>query len=212
MCRLARLRSGAPRSTQRPAASLPGSRLTAVPIGPGRQWPPRRRPAGAGPGCRPAAAAAPAGPERPWRSPRPPPAGAPAGARPPGRYGAERRFRARAHFAPFGRSAVLPAAGRSARLGSVKTAADGPGRALRTERFGALREDGLADQRLEGWFDAVKFGFHDAKADPAEVARYAESYALDGRVLSAVYDDAERPGVWDPAIPVATYATMQNTL
>jgi predicted acetyltransferase len=94
----------------------------------------------------------------------------------------------------------------------VNTAADVPGPALRTERFGALRDDGLADQRLEGWFDAVKFGFHDAKADPADVARYAECYALDGRVLTAVYDDAERPGVWDPAVPVATYATMQNTL
>ncbi|NKX49012.1 GNAT family N-acetyltransferase, partial [Arthrobacter deserti] len=91
-------------------------------------------------------------------------------------------------------------------------AAEGPAPVLRTERFGALREDGLADQRLEGWFDALKFGFHDAKADPADVARYAESYALDGRVLTAVYDDAERPGVWDPAVPVATYATMQNTL
>lgn len=94
----------------------------------------------------------------------------------------------------------------------MNTAANVSGPALRTERFAALREDGLADQRLEGWFDAVKFGFHDAKADPADVARYAECYALDGRVLSAVYDDAARPGVWDPAVPVATYATMQNTI
>ncbi|MFD1212991.1 GNAT family N-acetyltransferase, partial [Arthrobacter sp. GCM10027362] len=94
----------------------------------------------------------------------------------------------------------------------MKTASREAGPALRTERFGALREDGLADQRLQGWFDAVMFGFHDAKADPADVALYAEAYAADGRVLSAVYDDAERPGVWDPAIPVATYATMLNTL
>ncbi|MCG2624294.1 GNAT family N-acetyltransferase [Arthrobacter sp. I2-34] len=94
----------------------------------------------------------------------------------------------------------------------MNTAANVSGPALRTERFAALREDGLADQRLEGWFDAVKFGFHDAKADPVDVARYAESYDLDARVLTAVYDDTVRPGVWDPAVPVATYATMQNTI
>ncbi|NKX55827.1 GNAT family N-acetyltransferase [Arthrobacter mobilis] len=94
----------------------------------------------------------------------------------------------------------------------MKPADDGPGPALRTERFTALREDGLADQRLEGWFDAMKFGFHEGRADPADVVQYAESYAADARILTAVYDDAERPGVWDPAIPVATYATMVNTV
>ena len=83
---------------------------------------------------------------------------------------------------------------------------------LRIERFAAGLDGDAPDARTLGWFEAVSFGFYDKKPDPADVAAYTRAYGADRRVLWGAYDDSPRPGVWDNQVPVATYATMVNTL
>lgn len=83
---------------------------------------------------------------------------------------------------------------------------------LRIDRFSAGLDGEAPDARTLGWFEAVGFGFYDKKPDPSDVAAYAKAYGADRRILWGAYDDAPRPGVWDRQIPVATYASMVNTL
>ena len=71
---------------------------------------------------------------------------------------------------------------------------------------------GTADARTANWIDAVRLGFYDQRADPADRKAMMDAFVRDGRTLTAVYDD-EAPGhAWDPAVPVATYASMTNVL
>lgn len=83
---------------------------------------------------------------------------------------------------------------------------------LRIEQFPAKAEGDTPSARFQGWFDAVDAGFHGSATDAAHLAEYAKGYAADNRVLWGVYDDEPRPGVWSPDIPVATYATMVNSM
>lgn len=92
-------------------------------------------------------------------------------------------------------------------------AAQGSG--LRTVSFAAGYDDAdrsAADARTARWFDAVKLGFHEQRADPARQPAMVDAYQRDGRILTAVYDDAAPEFAWDPAVPVATYASMVNNL
>ncbi|HXF03081.1 MAG TPA: GNAT family N-acetyltransferase [Arthrobacter sp.] len=83
---------------------------------------------------------------------------------------------------------------------------------FRIDQFAAGLDGEAPDAKTLGWFEAVSFGFHDKKPDPADIAAYAKAYGADRRVLWGAYDDSPRPGVWDTRVPVATYATMVNTL
>ena len=87
---------------------------------------------------------------------------------------------------------------------------------LRLESFSPGYDDDAdppaADARTANWFEAVRLGFHEPRADAALLPAMVDAYRRDGRVLTAVYDDEAPDFAWDPAIPVATYATMVNTL
>ncbi|WAP53222.1 GNAT family N-acetyltransferase [Arthrobacter sp. ATA002] len=86
---------------------------------------------------------------------------------------------------------------------------------LRLESF-APGYDGAdppaADAATANWLEAVRLGFHEPRADPERLPAMVDAYRRDGRVLTGVYDDESPDGAWDAAIPVATYATMVNTL
>ena len=83
---------------------------------------------------------------------------------------------------------------------------------MRIERFPPGVDGDKPDARTLGWFGAVDFGFLDSGMEPAHTAAFARSYIQDGRTLWGAYDDETRPGVWDPSVPVATYATLANDL
>lgn len=68
------------------------------------------------------------------------------------------------------------------------------------------------DARAANWIAAVDLGFHEPQGDPKHHSRLIDAYRRDGRVLTAVYDADVPEHAWDPAIPVATYATMVNDL
>lgn len=68
------------------------------------------------------------------------------------------------------------------------------------------------DARAANWFDAVKLGFHEERQDAARLPAMLDAYQRDGRVLTGVYDDDVPEYAWDPAVPVATYASMVNRL
>ncbi|MBD7994045.1 GNAT family N-acetyltransferase [Arthrobacter sp. Sa2CUA1] len=90
-----------------------------------------------------------------------------------------------------------------------------PGTGLRTERFQAALstvEPGAADERTADWFQAVALGFHEARYDPKHISAVVEAYGQDGRWLTGVYDDEAPEYAWNPAAPVATYATMTHEL
>ncbi|MCC3271579.1 GNAT family N-acetyltransferase [Arthrobacter zhangbolii] len=69
-----------------------------------------------------------------------------------------------------------------------------------------------ADTRTLNWVDAVNLGFHEERQTPSDVAAMVDAYQWDRRILTGVYDDAAPEYAWDPAVPVATYATMVNRL
>jgi predicted acetyltransferase len=86
---------------------------------------------------------------------------------------------------------------------------------LRMESFAPGYVDAdpsAADTRTTNWFEAVRLGFHEHRADPARLAAMVDAYRRDGRVLTSVYDDGAPDFAWDASVPVATYATMVNTL
>lgn len=84
---------------------------------------------------------------------------------------------------------------------------------LRIDTFTVTGEtDSTADSALAHWFEAVRFGFHEARTEPEDLATYAKAFAADTRTLWGAYDDAPEAKAWNSGIPVATYATMVNTL
>ncbi|MBD8043775.1 GNAT family N-acetyltransferase [Arthrobacter sp. Sa2BUA2] len=90
-----------------------------------------------------------------------------------------------------------------------------PGSGLRTERFQAALstvDPGSADKRTADWFQAVALGFHDARYESKHISAVVEAYGQDGRWLTGVYDDEAPEYAWNPAAPVATYATMTHEL
>ncbi|MCC3283487.1 GNAT family N-acetyltransferase [Arthrobacter caoxuetaonis] len=93
--------------------------------------------------------------------------------------------------------------------------AETAGTALRTERFAAglsHADHQRVDERTADWLQAVNLGFHDPAWKPEQMASIVEAYRADGRMLTGVYDDAAPAYAWNPAAPVATYATMSNGL
>lgn len=79
---------------------------------------------------------------------------------------------------------------------------------LRTESFAP----GNDDSRTANWLEAVDLGFHEQRGDAKHLPAVVDAYQRDGRILTAVYDDTAPDSAWDPAVPVATYATMVNSL
>ena len=73
-------------------------------------------------------------------------------------------------------------------------------------------DPGAADARTARWFNAVDFGFHEDRPETGHLPAMVDAYLRDDRTLTAVYDDDAPEYAWDPAIPVATYATMANRL
>ena len=89
------------------------------------------------------------------------------------------------------------------------------GSGLRTERFQASPstvETGSADDQTAHWFQAVALGFHEARYESKHISALVEAYVHDGRWLTGVYDDGAPEAAWNPAAPVATYATMAHDL
>lgn len=89
------------------------------------------------------------------------------------------------------------------------------GSGLRTERFRAALsavDAGRSDERTDAWFQAVALGFHEARYESKHITALVEAYQTDGRWLTGVYDDAAPEYAWNPAAPVATYATMVHEL
>ncbi len=72
--------------------------------------------------------------------------------------------------------------------------------------------DSSAGSQLSHWFEAVRFGFHEARTEPEDLATYVEAFSSDSRTLWGAYDESSGAHAWDPGIPVATYATMVNSL
>ncbi|WP_323961738.1 GNAT family N-acetyltransferase [Arthrobacter sp. JZ12] len=84
---------------------------------------------------------------------------------------------------------------------------------LRVESFTAAQGSDLSGEgAFAAWLEGVRFGFHQARVEPDDVPALAEAYDADGRILWGAYDDNGGTHAWDPRIPVATYATMVNSL
>jgi len=73
-------------------------------------------------------------------------------------------------------------------------------------------ESGSADERTVAWLQSVALGFHEPRYESKHVSALVEAYDADGRWLTGVYDDAAPVHAWNPAAPVATYATMTHEL
>ncbi|GAB3250341.1 GNAT family N-acetyltransferase [Arthrobacter pigmenti] len=86
------------------------------------------------------------------------------------------------------------------------------GQQYRIESFPAAMDGDSADLRTANWFDAVFFGFHDGRPEQGDLPKIIESYSRDQRVLTGAYVSQTPEAAWDPAMPVATYGTMVNTL
>ena len=69
-----------------------------------------------------------------------------------------------------------------------------------------------ADAQTLNWVDAVNLGFHEERQTPSDVAAMVDAYQRDRRILTGVYEDTAPEYALDPAVPVATYATMVNRL
>lgn len=87
---------------------------------------------------------------------------------------------------------------------------------MRFERFtaGTAQADASCGvpARTLNWLNAARRGFYDKPLTETEAAAIAQAYAVDGRELTAVYDDeAAAPGL-GAEIPVATYAWFASTL
>lgn len=80
------------------------------------------------------------------------------------------------------------------------------------ESFPAGMDGTAPDERTAKWFQAVNFGFHDARPDNDSLPKIIESYRADGRVLTGAYAADPPAAAWDATMPVATYATMVNTM
>ncbi|HET7414736.1 MAG TPA: GNAT family N-acetyltransferase [Arthrobacter sp.] len=89
---------------------------------------------------------------------------------------------------------------------------DDGGQPYRIDSFPATMEGEAADPRTAKWFEAVFFGFHDGRPVQEDLPKIIESYSRDQRVLTGAYVSEAPEAAWDPAIPVATYGTMVNTL
>ncbi|NJC22279.1 putative acetyltransferase [Arthrobacter pigmenti] len=84
---------------------------------------------------------------------------------------------------------------------------------LRIETFTVEEEtDTTAGGQLSSWFEGVSFGFHENRRENEDLPKLAEAFAADRRTVWGVYDEQPGPHAWDPRVPVATYATMVNTL
>lgn len=74
---------------------------------------------------------------------------------------------------------------------------------LRMESFAPGYVDAdpsAADTRTTNWFEAVRLGFHEHRADPARLAAMVDAYRRDGRVLTSVYDDGAPDFAWDASV------------
>ncbi|MBO0895611.1 GNAT family N-acetyltransferase [Arthrobacter sunyaminii] len=86
--------------------------------------------------------------------------------------------------------------------------ASGLSSGLRTTSFAPENDDA----RTANWLEAVNLGFHEQRGDPKHLPAEVDACQRDGRILTAVYDDTAPDSALDPAVPVATYATMVNSL
>ena len=73
-------------------------------------------------------------------------------------------------------------------------------------------ESRTVDSRTAAWFEAVRMGFHEHRADPVQLPAMVDAFGRDERILTAVYDDGAPDFALDATVPVATYGTMVNTL
>ena len=85
---------------------------------------------------------------------------------------------------------------------------------LRFESFTPGYDDASSavDARTTSWFEAVKLGFHEQRTNSLHLPALVDGYLRDQRTLTAVYDHEAPEFAWDPAVPVATYATMVKSL
>lgn len=81
-----------------------------------------------------------------------------------------------------------------------------------TEPFAPALDGDVPDARTAKWFQAVSFGFHDGTPENEYLAKIVESYRADDRVLTGAYVSNSPGTAWHADMPVATYATMVNTM
>ena len=74
--------------------------------------------------------------------------------------------------------------------------------------------DGKVSAELAKWMQAVTLGFHGDTLGDAEIAAFAASEEVDGRIATGAYlIDAKAPaGAWGGDYPVATYAYHRKSL
>jgi predicted acetyltransferase len=77
-------------------------------------------------------------------------------------------------------------------------------------RAGTVR--GEANAETAGWMEAATLGFHEAAPAPAHMARTAEMFDADERVLTGAYAASYPARAWEPTHPVATYGTLVKPL
>lgn len=87
---------------------------------------------------------------------------------------------------------------------------------MRIERFdvrttGETGETGVSARALT-WFNAARRGFYEKPLSATEAAAVGESYAADGRELTAMYDDSAPVPGFGTDVPVATYASFTRSL
>ncbi len=107
--------------------------------------------------------------------------------------------------------------GRVIRLGSwsvsTQTTTPGTSTELRLEKFQVTtEEDTSPGGRFANWIDAVRIGFFESRAEPEDLPAVVTALSADARTLVGVHDDAPGALSIDGAVPVATYASMRNTL
>ncbi|WP_294563432.1 GNAT family N-acetyltransferase [uncultured Arthrobacter sp.] len=96
---------------------------------------------------------------------------------------------------------------------STQTTTPGTSTELRLEKFQVTaEEDTSPGGRFANWFYAVGVGFFEPRANAEDYPEYVKAFAADARTLIGVHDDAPGALSVDGAVPVATYASMRNTL
>lgn len=87
---------------------------------------------------------------------------------------------------------------------------------MRLERFDPSTPEADAaagtPARTLNWFNAARRGFHEKPFTAKEAAVITGAYLVDGRELTAVYDDAATAPGLGAEIPVATYAAFTSSL
>ena len=108
-----------------------------------------------------------------------------------------------------------PGTGTGTDSGTAMGTAMGTGTGTAGYRFRSFRAGRTGDHANEettAWLQACALGFQEPVPTPEHLWRVAQAYECDQRVLTGAYANHRPARAWDPARPVATYASFVEPL